>query len=124
MHKLTDSGDSQTGTELLSDGWFMALKIIILSIVTAISVILNILTIVNGTDDESVDGVDDKVHDWTTPINQYFGEDLSRRDALLIVNGFLIDLLIIVQGVRLLFRGTTFRFFIANMIFYGVRYII
>ena len=85
---------------------------------------MNIITIMNDTNEDSVDGIDDKVHDWTTPINQYFAEDLSRRDALLIVNGLLIDLLVIIQGTRLLFRGTTFRFFFASMTFYSVRALI
>ena len=64
------------------------------------------------------------MHDWTEPINRYFGEDLSRRDALIISDGVFIDLIILVQGVRLIFRGTTFRFFFANMAFYGARAIL
>ena len=62
--------------------------------------------------------------DWTTPINQYFAEDYSRRDILVIVDGAAIDFLVIVQGLRLLVRGTTFRFFIANLLFYGMRALI
>lgn len=87
---------------MLSDNWQMIIRLIIISIATTYSIIMNVKTIVDETEEENVDGIEDKVQDWTTPVNEYFREDLRRRDALLIVNAFFIDFLSIVTGVRLI----------------------
>ena len=89
------------------------------------SIVFNILVLVNDQEEsEQIDGIDDKLHDWTAPINQYFAEDNSRRNALIIAAGICMDFVITFQGVRLIIYGRTFRFFLAAMTFYTVRFLI
>ena len=82
------------------------------------------MTIIEEKADEDVDGIDDKVHDWTTPLYYYFKEDLSRRNALLIVDGLCIDFIYTLQAIRLLIWGTTYRFYLTAMTFYIIRFLI
>ena len=109
----------------MSETGFIILKVGLVVAFTIGVLIMNIWCIVDQPNDEDPpDGIDDKAHDWTSSINEYFAEDLNRRNYLLICNALCIDFLVLVQGLRLLVRGTTFRFFFANIIFYGVRALI
>lgn len=78
------------------------IRLFIVGVGTVVSIVINIFTIVNETTDDNPDGIEDKGHEWTKPINDYFREDLSRRDAILIANGLFIDFIAIVQGAILL----------------------
>ena len=93
----------------------MCVSLSIANIITEINLIVS-----NATDDQ-IDGVIDRFHDWSAPINRYLADNPSRKDALLILSSSAIDLLIIVQGMRLLARGTTFRFIFATIAFFGIR---
>ena len=58
---------------------------------------------------------------WTLPLNEYFREDVTRRNILLICCSCFLDLLMLVSFYRFVRYATTWRFFIALILFYSIR---
>lgn len=77
-----------------------------------------------GLKGEHVKGIKDLVLISTAPLNDYFREDVSRRNALLISCSTMLDLLMIIAFYRWIRYATTWRLFITMGIFYGLRAII
>ena len=71
--------------------------------------------------EEGVDGIVDRTFQWLDPVNQYFREDLSRRNALEIFCGLMMDLIQLTQFYRWIWYGTTFRIWVASITFFIVR---
>ena len=69
-------------------------------------------------------GIKDNLFILTESMNVYFREDLSRRNAFMIVSSLMLDILVLTSAARFAVYATTFRMIIALVLFYSVRAII
>ena len=76
---------------------------------------------ITAEDNEHIRGEKDYVFIWTTPLNEYFREDLKRRDILEIVCSELMDVLMIISFYRFARYSSTWRLTLAMALFYGIR---
>ena len=72
-------------------------------------------------DHEHVRGEKDMIFIWTTPLNEYFREDLIRRDILEILCSELMDILMVFSFYRFARYSSTWRLPLAMFAFYGIR---
>lgn len=68
--------------------------------------------------------IKDNIFIMTESMNAYFREDESRRNAFVIFCSTLLDILVLVSFGRFALYATTFRLFIALILFYSIRAII
>lgn len=73
---------------------------------------------------DAVHGVRDIVLLDTKPLNDYFREDISRRNALLITCSALLDTMMLVAFYRFIRYATTYRMLMTMVTFYGLRAIV
>jgi hypothetical protein len=73
---------------------------------------------------ESVHGVRDIVLLDTKALNDWFREDISRRNTLLIVCSGLLDTMMLVAFYRFVRYATTYRMLMAMIVFYTLRAIV
>ena len=64
---------------------------------------------IKAEDYEPIRGEKDMVFIWTTPLNEYFREDLQRRDILEIVCSELMDILMLFSFYRFARYSSTWR---------------
>lgn len=69
-------------------------------------------------------GVRDVVLNNTSALNDYFREDVSRRNALLITCSSLLDIMMIVAFYRFIRYATTYRMLMSMILFYTLRAIV
>ena len=48
---------------------------------------------------ESVDGLNDRLQNWATPINAYFKKHESEKNFMVVIGGALIDLVVVAQVI-------------------------
>jgi len=61
---------------------------------------------------------------WTVSLNEYFREDVQRRDILLIFCSGTLDLLVLTSFYRFIRYATTWRLILCMIIFYGLRAVV
>ena len=98
------------------------IRTICVSIILAAVLTISITSI--DKKDAAVEGIVDYTLIWTKPINDYFREDIMRRNVLMIVCSAFMDVLQFAQIYRFVRYGTTWRGIIALLFFYGIRALI
>lgn len=70
---------------------------------------------------EKVTCIYDAAFLWTTDLNNYFAEHLYAKHAFMIICGLMMDVMVVVSLYRFAIHGSTWRFPIALLAFYGFR---
>lgn len=91
-------------------------------IVIIAAILLSVFTM--NDEGEKVKGIKDYVFIATGGMNEYFREDESRRNALLITCSTLLDILVLVGFYRFAVYATTYRLAMALVVFYSFRLIL
>jgi len=87
-----------------------------------VSLVVSVKTInYKGT---PVKGIKDFLLIYSEPLNQYFLQDIARRNLLLIVCSAMIDIMSLTAFFRFAMYSATWRFAIAMILFYVVRGVI
>jgi len=55
----------------------------------------------NENQEDNIEDIDDKLHNFTETINIYFREHVLERNIMLIIGSALLDIMIITQGIRM-----------------------
>jgi hypothetical protein len=77
-----------------------------------------------GVKGEAVHGVRDTILMDTKDLNDWFREDISRRNTLLIICSGLLDFMVLVSLYRFIRYATTYRMLMTLVTFYTLRAIV
>ena len=96
----------------------MAVVIIILAVLTFVALESSLIM------SPELDCIQDKIFDLTSNLNNYFAQHIAAKHTFMIICGLMMDIMIIVSFYRFALKGSTWRFPIALLIFYGVRFMV